>query len=230
MQPISTPQETDHSLQSVENNCVDLLVNNVNTVALSERLEHLASVVIPSAVYIETKESVNGTIKNNSGAGFFIEDGWIVTAAHVVENAHEIKISAITDLTTFEIKWETLLFDDAHDLAVFKSYMPPLNPLPLSNTALAIGQWICTVGNPTGLSGHFRVGIVSGFYPGNRHVQDRVIHLSLSSAGGGSGGPVVNLDGEVVGIIAGGIANLETFTYAVPVNFLKKMLDQIPAD
>ena len=136
------------------------------------------------------------------GSGFIIDDaGIVVTNFHVIENAEEITVT-LADETTFVA--EVLGQDQKTDIAVLK-----IDPGDTQLTAvsfgdsdnLRVGDWVLAIGNPFGLGGTVTAGIVSarGRDIGNGPYDD-FIQTDASINRGNSGGPLFNLDGEVIGI------------------------------
>ncbi len=165
------------------------------------------------------------------GSGFVIDpDGTIVTNNHVIAEADEIEVT-FTDGTTLTA--ELLGTDPTTDLAVLKVDSPtPLPAVPFGDsTALRVGQWVLAIGNPFGLGGSVTTGIVSAM---NRDINagpyDSFIQTDAAINRGNSGGPLFNLDGEVVGINtaiispSGGSIGLG---FAIPTEIAVGVIDQL---
>jgi len=135
------------------------------------------------------------------GSGFVIDaTGVIVTNNHVIEGADEITVN-FNDGTKLTA---TLVgTDEKTDLAVLKvEPAAPLKALPFGDSeGLRVGDWVMAIGNPFGLGGTVTVGIVSAR---NRDINsgpyDNFIQTDASINRGNSGGPLFNMDGEVIGI------------------------------
>jgi serine protease Do len=135
------------------------------------------------------------------GSGFVIDpSGIIVTNNHVIEGADEITAN-FTDGTK---RTATLIgYDDKTDLALLK--VKADKPLPFvkfgDSTTLRVGDWVMAIGNPFGLGGTVTLGIVSAR---NRDINagpyDDFIQTDAAINRGNSGGPLFNLDGQVIGI------------------------------
>ena len=138
------------------------------------------------------------------GTGFFIsQDGYIVTNNHIVENA--IKVD-IVSLKGDEYEAEIVGTDPRTDLALLKVKGDNLPFLALGDSsALKVGEWVLAVGNPLGLSHTVTAGIVSakgrqlGGGSGVPDYQD-FIQTDASINRGNSGGPLINMKGDVIGI------------------------------
>ena len=135
------------------------------------------------------------------GSGFVIDSsGIIVTNNHVIEGADEITVN-FADGEKLEA---TLIgTDEKTDLAVLQVQPEePLEALPFGDSeSLRVGDWVMAIGNPFGLGGTVTLGIVSAR---NRDINsgpyDNFIQTDASINRGNSGGPLFNLDGEVIGI------------------------------
>jgi serine protease Do len=135
------------------------------------------------------------------GSGFVIDSaGYIVTNNHVIAEADEITIRFHDDT---ELKATIVGRDEKTDLALLK--VEPKEPLPALNWGdsddLRIGDWVMAIGNPFGLGGTVTAGIVSARSRDiNAGPYDDFIQTDASINKGNSGGPLFNLDGEVIGI------------------------------
>ncbi|MDP1582851.1 MAG: Do family serine endopeptidase [Bradyrhizobium sp.] len=139
---------------------------------------------------------------NSLGSGFIVDtSGIAVTNNHVIADADEINI-VMNDGT--KIKAELVGVDKKTDLAVLK-FKPPEKPLVAvkfgDSEKLRLGEWVIAIGNPFSLGGTVTAGIVSAR---NRDINtgpyDSYIQTDASINRGNSGGPLFNLDGEVVGV------------------------------
>jgi serine protease Do len=139
---------------------------------------------------------------NSLGSGFIVDtSGIAVTNNHVIADADEINI-IMNDGT--KIRAELVGVDKKTDLAVLK-FQPPAKPLVAvkfgDSEKLRLGEWVIAIGNPFSLGGTVTAGIVSAR---NRDMNtgpyDSYIQTDASINRGNSGGPLFNLDGEVVGV------------------------------
>ncbi|BAT71312.1 protease Do [Thermosulfidibacter takaii ABI70S6] len=167
--------------------------------------------------------------KRSLGSGVvFTKDGYIVTNYHVIEGMDEIKVQ-LKDGTVLSAK--IVGFDKGTDIAVLK--VDPkgheLQPAPLGNSdKLEIAEWVLAIGNPFGLSYTATAGIVSakGRIIGEK-AYDQFIQTDASINPGNSGGPLVNEYGEVVGINTAIIKNAQGIGFAIPINLVKNVFNQI---
>jgi len=135
------------------------------------------------------------------GSGFVIDpSGLIVTNNHVIEGADEI-VANFNDGS--KAKAKLLGKDEKSDIALLKVDVPkPLVSVKLGNSdAMRVGDWVMAIGNPFGLGGTVTVGIVSAR---NRDINsgpyDNFLQTDAAINRGNSGGPLFNMNGEVVGI------------------------------
>jgi serine protease Do len=137
------------------------------------------------------------------GSGFVIDgkEGLIVTNNHVIEGADEIIVN-FHDGTKLKVE-KVLGRDTKTDLALLK--VTPKKPLPEtkfgSSANMKVGDWVMAIGNPFGLGGSVTVGVVSAK---QRDIQsgpyDDYIQTDASINKGNSGGPLFNMDGDVIGV------------------------------
>ena len=165
------------------------------------------------------------------GSGFIIDaDGYVVTNNHVVENADEITVIMHDNQ---EFKAKLVGRDEKTDLALLK--VETATKLPFvpwgDSEKMRIGDWVLAIGNPFGLGGTVTAGIVSAR---QRDISagpyDDFIQTDASINRGNSGGPMFNMDGEVVGINSaifspsGGSVGIG---FAIPSNLAKPIIAQI---
>ncbi len=166
------------------------------------------------------------------GSGFVIsEDGIIVTNNHVIEGADEITV-ILSDETEFMA--ELLGRDPKADIAVLK-----INPDKTNLTAvkwgdsddMRVGDWTIAIGNPLGLGGTVTAGILSAIsrdIGGGPYV--KFLQTDASINRGNSGGPLFNLNGEVIGIntaIVSQTGGSIGLGFAIPSNSAKKIVQQL---
>ncbi len=169
---------------------------------------------------------------NSLGSGFIIDtDGTVVTNNHVIADADEINV-ILNDGT--KIKAELIGKDKKSDLAVLK-FTPPekkLTAVKFGNSDnLRLGEWVIAIGNPFSLGGTVTAGIVSAR---NRDINsgpyDNYIQTDAAINRGNSGGPLFNLDGEVIGVNtaiispSGGSIGIG---FAVPSKTVMAVVDQL---
>ncbi|AJY46698.1 Do family serine endopeptidase [Martelella endophytica] len=164
------------------------------------------------------------------GSGFIVDpDGIIVTNNHVIEDADTIEVT-LSDGTSLDA---TLLgVDDQTDLAVLK--VNPDKPLPAvkfgDSRKVRIGEWVVAIGNPFGLGGSVTLGIVSARGRTLDGPYDNFIQTDAAINKGNSGGPLFNMEGEVIGINtailspSGGSIGIG---FSVPSELAENVIDQL---
>ncbi len=164
----------------------------------------------PSVVLIQTHIlRIDGKTDGARGSGVIIDDsGTVLTSLHVVDKALDIQV-VFADGTTSEA---FLIARDAdNDIAVLRPRNPPLPVVPavLGNSrSLQVGDEVFALGNPFGIRHSLSAGVVSGlnrtFKPPSRTEPLKgLIQFDAAVNPGNSGGPLINRDGEVVGIVTG---------------------------
>ena len=164
------------------------------------------------------------------GSGFIISsEGYILTNNHVVEEAEKVEVE-LTDGRKYSA--EITGTDSESDVAVLKIDAKNLKYLELADSnKLEVGEWVLAIGNPLGLSHTVTAGIVSA--KGRNRLGlatlEDFIQTDAAINFGNSGGPLINLDGKVVGInsaIAGSTGNIG-IGFAIPINMAKYAYQQI---
>jgi serine protease Do len=147
------------------------------------------------------KDGAKSRKVNSLGSGFVIDPaGYIVTNNHVIEGADEIDVN-FADGTTLEAK--LVGTDPKTDLSVLK--VEPKAPLKAvkfgDSRKMRIGDWVMAVGNPFGLGGTVTVGIISARGRNiNAGPYDNFIQTDAAINKGNSGGPLFNMEGDVIGV------------------------------
>ena len=165
------------------------------------------------------------------GSGFIInEQGYILTNAHVIHNATDIRVVLSEGRKEYTAK--IVGADRITDTALI--LIQPdhlLTVLPLSNSDnLRIGEMVLTIGNPLGLRHSVTSGIVSAterISPGLSEKLVDFIQTDSAINSGSSGGPLVNLYGEVVGINTALISKAQSIGFATPINTVKMVMPML---
>ncbi len=172
--------------------------------------------------------------RTGAGSGFFVgSDGLIVTNNHVVEGAEKIEVR-LTDDT--QMPATIVGRDPATDVALIKvNGKGPFATLPLGDSdTLKVGEWVMAVGNPLAMAHTVTVGVVSakgrqiGISPDpNVASFEDYIQTDAAINLGNSGGPLVNVRGEVVGMNSAINAAGQNIGFAIPVNTIKMVMPQL---
>ncbi len=164
------------------------------------------------------------------GSGVIIDKrGLVLTNFHVVKGADEI-IVRLSDKR--EYRGQILGTDSKTDLAVvrFQPDQHALTVAALGNSdALRVGEWAIAIGNPFGLDQTVTVGVISATGRSDVGIAtyENFIQTDASINPGNSGGPLVNLKGEVVGINTAIVAAGQGIGFAIPINMVKRVVDQL---
>lgn len=231
----ATYQQMDTRMQSLEQQINDISNQEPDTRLIyvnstNEALTELYKTVDDSAVSVTTYGP-----SNSQGSGFiYSKKGYIVTNQHVIEGSTRVEVT-FTDGTT---KTASVVGTDPYtDLAVLKAEKKGLNPLELANSStVEVGQMAVAIGNPFGLKSTMTEGIISqkgrvlpvegGFSIPN------VLQTDAAINPGNSGGPLLNRQGEVVGVNTAIETQTGTFSgvgFAIPANTVNRVVPQLIA-
>lgn len=184
-------------------------------------VEEIAKAVRPSLVKVTQfgREGVYGV-----GSGFVISsEGLIATNRHVIGEARRIKVET-SDGVEHAVT-EVFSSDNRLDLAILRVSSKGLKPLELGDSALATqGQSVVVMGNPGGLS----YSLVGGFVSESQREIEGVpmIQVAAPIIEGNSGGPLLDRQGRVLGVLTLRSALAENLGFAMPVNTLKRLLEK----
>ncbi|HEV7682282.1 MAG TPA: tetratricopeptide repeat protein [Pyrinomonadaceae bacterium] len=184
----------------------------VPSATAQDLLPELVRRIKPSAVAIETFDSRGE--KLSRGSGFFIDVDRVVTNRHVIDNAFRAEVHSYTG-AIYQVKG-VIAVDAEGDLALLRIEAPAnqVRPLLLDKTSPQEGESVVVIGNPLGLEGSVTNGIVSA-------VRDiptfgRIIQITAPISPGSSGSPVVNMQGQVIGVATLQITGGQSVNFAIP--------------
>jgi len=233
-------------------------INLLNAKPIPDSFADLAEKLMPSVVNISTTQTIKTNVNplpfqfppgspfeemfkdynkpterkaSSLGSGFIInKNGTIITNNHVINNAEDI----VVRVGAKEYKAKVLGADPYSDLAVLKiDTNEKFTPVKFGNSDKArVGDWVVAIGNPFGLGGTVTSGIISAR---NRDINltryDDFIQTDASINQGNSGGPLFNLDGDVIGIntaiIAPGQSGSIGIGFAIPANAASNVITQL---
>jgi serine protease Do len=161
------------------------------------------------------------------GSGFVISaDGLVLTNNHVVDGVDRVRV-VFSDGA--ESDAEVVGQDPKTDLALLRVERTDLHPLPLGDSDTILpGDWVVAIGSPFGLDHTVTVGIVSGKGRDIGHgPYDDYIQTDAAMNPGNSGGPLLDMRGQVVGINAAINPEANTIGFAVPINLAKEIVPQL---
>lgn len=177
----------------------------------------------------------NEPVQSGLGSGVIIsEDGYIVTNNHVVDGADKLEV-LLNDNSSYDAK--IIGTDEASDLALIKVDAKDLTPITFGDSeTVKIGEWVLAVGNPFGFNSTVTAGIVSAKarslgqnHKGNLSIES-FIQTDAALNPGNSGGALVNLKGELIGInsaIYSNTGSYSGFSFAIPTTIVKKVMADI---
>jgi len=176
-------------------------------------------------------QSEERTVPRGVGSGFIIsDDGYVLTNNHVVDRASDIFVTLTSGK---EYKATVVGTDPRTDVALLKVDAENLKALPIGDSnKLKKGQWVLAIGSPFGLESTVTAGIVSAI---NRDTGEYLpfIQTDVAVNPGNSGGPLLNLAGEVVGINSQIVSRSGGFmgiSLAIPIDEAMRIVQQLRAD
>ncbi|MDE6273115.1 MAG: trypsin-like peptidase domain-containing protein [Muribaculaceae bacterium] len=182
------------------------------------------------------KKNDDDYVQSGLGSGVIVsEDGYIVTNNHVVANSEKLEV-LLNDNSTYDAR--IIGTDEATDLALIKIDAKGLSPITFGDSeAVKVGEWVLAVGNPFGFNSTVTAGIVSAkarslgtnSTSGNIGIES-FIQTDAALNPGNSGGALVNLKGELIGInsaIYSNTGSYSGFSFAIPTTIVKKVITDI---
>jgi S1-C subfamily serine protease len=177
------------------------------------------------------KKAKDGKLRPaGAGSGFiFSSDGLVFTNSHVVEGADKVMVSLLNEN---EIEGFMIGKDPDTDLAILKVYTEGYTVAKLGDAGnLKIGQFVIAIGNPYGYQHTVTTGVVSALGRTLRtqsgRLVDNVIQSDAALNPGNSGGPMINTDGEVIGVNTAIIQGAQGLSFSVDINTAKEIASQL---
>jgi S1-C subfamily serine protease len=224
-----TQTETQSKLSELTENLIDTQksLNLVNQSLKSEL----------SAIKASTSDDFSGIIENSlksvvtvrtdisQGTGFIISnDGFIITNAHVLSGARDLEV---LDYEQNIYPADLIGYNITFDIALLK-ISGKYNPIILGNSKdVQIGEKVIAIGNPMGLQFSVSEGIVSAIDRTGTNDIDAYIQTDAALNPGNSGGPLINKQGEVIGINNFKVGGGESLGFALESNYIKEVINQI---
>lgn len=178
------------------------------------------------AVFNKSKDSVFLVYLNDStgkpsalGSAFVVAPHLLITNAHVADAG-----SPVLAVGPIRVPLKVLRSDEKNDLALLSVDIDLTStPLALASAQATPGEEVFAIGNPEGLENTISQGIVSGL----RKMGDRdLVQITSPISHGSSGGPILNANGEVVGVAVGMLEDGQNLNFAVPVSFVRALMAQ----
>lgn len=212
-------------LTSDENNTVNVVKN--------------AQPSVVSIAVTTTSLSQSGVVstENNIGTGFVIDaGGWIVTNQHVVSDTTSAYMIITSDGTKYDV--QSIARDDVYDIAILKIDAKDLPVLTLGDSdAVVVGEDVIAIGTPLGeYAGSVTKGIISGlhrtvttssdWFGSTSKTYEDVLQTDAAVNPGNSGGPLLNGQGQVIGINFATTSGAENISFALPINKVKTRIEE----
>ena len=174
------------------------------------------------------------------GSGFVVSaNGLVVTNQHVVSGGDAKDFFVVIGEESDPIEVDTIYRDEVNDIALLKINRQDLDPLPIGDSAnIKVGQTAIAIGNPLGsLSNTVTVGSISAlnrevelsddYYRFSSRTHFDVIQTDAAINPGNSGGPLLNSNGEVVGVNFATISGADNLSFALPINLVKQRIQEL---
>lgn len=189
--------------------------------AQNDSLQELAESAVRGVVLIDVVTAAD----TRQGSGFLVDStGRILTNEHVVRNAQSIRVK-LTSGDVYDAV-DVLATDERRDIAVLRIAGFNLPALPLGDSdSVRIGTPVVLIGSPLGLENTVTTGIVSA-----RRQEEQgytVFQMTAPASRGSSGGPVLSLSGQVMGIAASQMQAGQNLNFAVPINYARGLLNNL---
>ena len=185
---------------------------------LAQDAIEIAKKTFPSTVSIVMQDKFKQPL--SLGSGFIVKNGKVVTNVHVIKGAVYGEIIEDDTKQTHKIVGYTSI-DNNNDLVILSVPTLTKSGISIVNKMPVIGERIYAIGNPKGLAGTISDGIVSGIRDiGN----NKLIQITAPISPGSSGGPVVNQNGEVIGVSVASLNAGQNLNFAVPGHYINQLI------
>ena len=179
----------------------------------------MAQIAFPSVVLLGMEDAHGRPL--SLGSGFFVRSNIVATNLHVVAGASGGYAKPVYQKSKYNIGGTVGISENA-DLVLLHIDNARGKPLSLeSNVDVHVGDEVYAVGNPLGFEGTFSKGIVSGF---RQKGSIKIYQITSPVSPGSSGGPVLNNQGKVIGIIVTTVEAGQNLNFAIPVSYLNSIL------
>lgn len=202
----STKEMTSSNISEVTENEELIIpsVKNPEFTKLSEMIQH------------SNRSCVTIITDAGHGSGVIVsEDGYIITAYHVVQDVNKIKIKMSTGI---ELGAQLISSNFENDVALLKMEGAGFQPLSISDEQMGLGEEVITIGTPADIE--LGQSVSKGMISGKREIEGQeYIQIDISVSPGNSGGPLLNDQGEIVGIVQRKLigSGVEGIGFAIPI-------------
>ena len=186
----------------------------------AQTAQEVARTALGSTVLVTVEDESGEPLRY--GSGFLVHDGEIVTNFHVVEGATGGYANLVGQTTKYDLQG-VVAADRERDLIVLKIAASGAPVLRIGDSDIVqVGDPVYVVGNPLGWEGTFSQGVVSGV----RQFDDQeLFQITAPISPGSSGGPVLNVKGDVIGIAVSAVQDGQNLNFAIPANYLATLLE-----
>lgn len=193
-----------------------------NPAATGMKPQEIAKLAMPSVFTVIVTDSSGKAV--SLGSGFLVRGDAVATNLHVIRvpDAAAISIEG-GGLQKAVLVSDVPLINDKTDLAILRVSAPIGNPLPLGVSG-EVGDDVYVIGSPRGLEGTFSTGVISAYREAGGSTQ---LQISAPISNGSSGGPVLNNLGRVIGVSVATIKSGQNLNFAVPVDYLRAMIEKL---
>lgn len=232
--PVTSTVDEKQSFPYEEKKDKNIVTTDLETV-VTKVVEETSNSVVGIGV-IGGTESADRIV----GSGFIVSSaGLIVTNQHVVSFGQENNFFVVIGKDSEQIKVEKIYRDEINDIALVQVNKKDLKAIPLGDSSkLKVGQTAIAIGNPLGsFSNTVTVGSISAL---NREVEVStdvfrfssqthfdVIQTDAAINPGNSGGPLINSNGEVIGVNFATISGADNMSFALPINLIKRRIEEL---
>lgn len=230
--PIAFQDVFKNAIRIVESAVVDIHATCLNRTLINQKNLNQNAPLFSNPFTGNPDRHIGQRPYENIGAGFIVAArGYVITNYHVVENAVSI-IVTVTDPQPRDFKAKVVLTDPSLDIALLKIVSnEQFAVCQLGNSSqVSVGEWVIAIGSPFGLDMSVTAGIISGIRKSitiEGNVYQDLIQTDTPINKGNSGGPLVNLSGEVIGVTTAIYAPTGVFSgtgFAIPIDSLKKFI------
>ena len=189
------------------------------TLGNAQTAQEIARTALGSTVFLTVEDESGEPVRYRSG--FLVHDGEIVTNFHVVEGATGGYANLVSQTTKYTLQG-VVAVDRERDLVVLKIAPSGTPVLRIGDSdTVQVGDPVYAVGNPLGLEGTFSQGVVSGV---RQFDNQELFQITAPISPGSSGGPVLDVNGDVIGIAVATVQDGQNLNFAIPANYLTKLL------
>jgi S1-C subfamily serine protease len=190
------------------------------TLIFSQNAKEIAKKCMASTVSLVMEDNFKQPL--SLGSGFIIDDGKVITNLHVIEDAKYGYVTISGESKKHKIEGY-LSVDKTNDLALLS--VPTLigTSIEINGNNPEIGENIYAIGNPKGLSGTISEGIISGI---RTYDNEELIQITAPISPGSSGGPVINNNGQLIGVSVGTLDAGQNLNFAIPTKYVSKLISQ----